>query len=273
MTREEPPVLEPGSALAPGYEVIEHMSRGNSLDVYDAWSGERECRCVAKLLRPDRAADTRPRRRLLREARLLQELSHPHIVRAYELVRSPQPVLILETLEGETVEHLAGRLRRRLPLGELAHLGLHMCSAMHYLHGRGYLHLDLKPSNVVAQAGLGKVIDLSLARRPGRGSAGVGTAQYMAPEQARGGAVGAATDVWGIGAVLYEAATGCQPFAASRVNGSRRYEQLERPVEPLASHRRAPRAFAALIGSSMEPEPRDRPTVSELSAALEAFAA
>jgi eukaryotic-like serine/threonine-protein kinase len=267
----EPPVLAPGSELVPGYEVIAHMSRGNSLDVYDAWSSERDCRCVTKLLRPDRVNEERPRKRLLREASLLQQLSHPHIVRAYELVRTPHPVLILETLEGETVDHLVNTRERRLPLVELAHLGQHLCSAMNYLHRRGYLHMDLKPSNVVADGGLGKVIDLSLAQPPGRGSAGVGTAQYMAPEQAGGGEVGPATDVWGIGAVLYEAASGEMPFAASRLNGSRRYEQLERPVEPVRSHRRMPHSFSELIGSCMELEPGERPSVSELSAALEPF--
>jgi serine/threonine protein kinase len=268
----EPPVLAPGSELAPGYSVIEHMSRSNSLDVYDAWSDERDCRCVAKLLRPDRAQEERPRKRLLHEASLLQELSHPHIVRAYELVPEPQPVLILETIEGETLDHLVNASERRLPLVELAHLGQHLCSAMHYLHGRGYLHMDLKPSNVVADGGLGKVIDLSLARRPGQGSAGVGTAQYMAPEQASGGEVTPATDVWGIGAVLYEAASGEMPFAASRLNGSRHYEQLERPVVPLRSHRRMPHALDELIGACMAREPADRPSVAELSSALEPFA-
>jgi len=267
----EPPVLPAGSEPAPGYEVLEHLSRGRSLDVYCVWSDERECRCVAKLLRPDRAADAGPRRRLLREGRLLQELSHPHIVRAYELVRSPDPVLILETLEGETVEHLVHRRRHRLPVGELAFVGLHLSSALHYLHGRGYLHLDLKPSNVVSDAGIAKLIDLSIARRPGRGKAGVGTAQYMSPEQARGARVGPETDIWGIGALLYEAATARRPFAGRR-NGSVRYEQLERRAEPPARHRRLPAAFASLLESCLEPEPAARPTLRELSVGLEAFA-
>jgi eukaryotic-like serine/threonine-protein kinase len=268
----EPPVLEPGTELAPGYAVLEHMSRGNSLDVYDAWSEERDCRCVAKLLRADKAGSERRVQRLLREGSLLEQLTHPHIVRAYELVSEPRPVLFLETLEGETVDHLVGTRERRLPIAEIAHLGQHLCSAMHYLHGRGYLHMDLKPSNVVAHGGLGKVIDLSLAQPPGASSAGVGTAQYMAPEQARGDEVGPATDVWGIGAVLYEVASGEVPFALSRVNGSKRYEQLERPVEPLESLRRMPRSFAQLVGSCLEPDPADRPGVDELSDALDPFA-
>jgi eukaryotic-like serine/threonine-protein kinase len=271
MRAAEPPVLEAGTELAPGYAVLEHMSRGNSLDVYDAWSEERDCRCVAKLLRPDKADSEGRVQRLQREGTLLEQLTHPHIVRAYELL--PGPLLILETLEGETLDHLVSERTRRLPIAELAHLGRHLCSAMHYLHGRGYLHMDLKPSNVVADGGLGKVIDLSLAQPPGASSAGVGTPQYMAPEQARGEEVGPATDVWGIGAVLYEAASAEVPFALSRLNGSQRFEQLERAAEPLGRHRRMPHSFAELIGSCLEPDPADRPDVDELSEALDPFAA
>jgi eukaryotic-like serine/threonine-protein kinase len=254
-------------ALVPGYRAIAHLSRGRALDVYDAWSEERRCRCVVKLLRPDRESEPGPRRRLRREGRLLLGLSHPHLVRAYELVERPRLALVLETLEGETVEHLVARRQRRLPVTELAFLGLHMCSAVHYLHANGYLHLDLKPANVVADGGLAKVIDLSLARRPGRVPRGVGTAQYLSPEQARGGRVGPATDVWGIGAVLFEAATGVRPFPSS--NG--RFEQLARRAEPLGGHRRAPARFRRLVDRCLEPEPADRPSVEELARELDSL--
>ena len=70
--------------------MLEHLSRGRALDVYDAWSLERDCRCVAKVVRPDRQAP-RVRRRLVREGELLLGLAHPHIVRAYELRRRPAP--------------------------------------------------------------------------------------------------------------------------------------------------------------------------------------
>jgi serine/threonine protein kinase len=255
--------------VAPGYEVLEHLSRGRTLDVYDVWSEERQCRCVAKALRPDRVGERGPRRRLRLEGRLLLAIAHPHIVRAYELIDHPDPVLILETLEGETLEHMIERRRRRLPLVELAFLGLHLCSALHYLHTRGVLHLDLKPSNVVADAGLAKVIDLSIARRPGRIGRGVGTRQYLSPEQARGGRTSPATDVWGIGAVLFEAATGVRPFQGFE-NG--RYQQLERRADPVGSHRRLPAAFAELVGGCLDPAPAGRPALDELAAALAPFA-
>src|SRR5262245_35349169 len=155
-----------GAAVAEGYEVLAHLSRGRSLDVYDAWSLERDSRCIAKIVRPDRQSP-RIRRRLTREGELLLQLTPPHIVRAYELRRRPRTVLILETLSGETLQHMIEAGRTRMAIADIAHLGLQLCSAVGYLHGRGFLHLDLKPANVIVQAGQAKVIDLSLARRPG----------------------------------------------------------------------------------------------------------
>lgn len=260
------PALPPGEPLAPGYEVIAHLNRSRVLDVYDVWSEERACHCVAKVLRPDRTDDRNARSRLVREGRTLKKLTHLHIVRAYEVFEKPHPALILETLIGDTLEYLiAVHRRRRLPLSDIAYLGLHLCSAMHYLHRQGLLHLDLKPSNIISDCGLAKVIDLSITQPPGRGRRGVGTRQYMAPEQARGGLLSEATDVWGIGAVLFEAATGQRPFKGE---AGRTYQQLERRAEPVRSHRRVPAAFAAAVDSCLEPEPALRPTVGELAKTL-----
>ena len=120
----------PGRDLGPGYEVIAHLARSNVLDVYDVWSHARACRCVVKLLRPDRRGDERAARALQREGRLLQRLSHPHLVRGYETLCEPLPAVVMETLRGETVAHLVERRARRLGAAELGHLGLHLCSAI-----------------------------------------------------------------------------------------------------------------------------------------------
>ncbi len=268
-TRAAP--LREGERIAPGYEVIEHLRRGRDCDVYDAWSEYRDCRCVAKALRPDRRGHAPARRRLRSEGRLLLSLAHPHIVRAYELIDRPDPILILETVQGETVGCLARGRQRRLPCPDLAFLGLHLCSAVQYLHRHGIVHLDLKPSNVICDGGQAKVIDLSLARKPGRVRRGVGTPSYMAPEQALGGTVGPATDVWGIGAVVYEAATGAPPFPKgppSQVNGN---GHMSVPLR-VGRSRRLPREFATAIDSCLRLEPSDRLTVSELSRILDRVA-
>jgi eukaryotic-like serine/threonine-protein kinase len=262
------PPAESGEEIVPGYEVVEHMSRGHALDVYDVHSEERDCRCVVKAIRPDRVHQPGPRCRLVREGEVLAALTHPHFVRAYELVREPSPALVLEALGGETLDHLLYGRSRRLPAAELAHLGLHLCSAIRYLHRHGWLHLDLKPSNVVCDAGLAKVIDLSVARAPGRGPAGVGTAHYMAPEQASGGVLTVAADAWGLGAVLFEGATGERPF---RDEEHGRYEQLERRAEPVAARRRLPARLGRAIDSCLDPLPERRPSVAALAEGLRPF--
>jgi serine/threonine protein kinase len=263
---EGPPPLEAGEIIAPDYEVIAHLHRSNNFDVYDAWSAERASRCIAKTPIPDLVEDKELTRGLIREGRLLKRLTHPHIVRAYEIIREPRPTLILETLTGATLAYLIDTASRRLPLSDIAHLGLHLCSAVQYLHRHGILHLDLKPSNIVSECQRAKILDLSIARPPGRVKEGAGTRNYMAPEQARGDYVGPAADVWGIGAVLFEAATGELPFGAP--DDEDRYEQLERRAEPVQSYRRVPAAFNGLVGSCFEPEPALRPTLEELSGAL-----
>ncbi len=263
---EAPPPLAAGEIIAPGYEAITHLHRSNNFDVYDAWSAERACRCIAKTPIPDLIEDKNLMRGLIREGRLLRKLTHPHIVRAYETIRAPRPVLILETLTGATLAYLIDTAPRRLPLTDIAHLGLHLCSAVHYLHRHGILHLDLKPSNIVSECQRAKILDLSIARPPGRDKKGAGTRNYMAPEQARGDYLGPAADVWGIGAVLFEAITGELPFDAP--DDEDRYEQLERRAEPVRSYRRVPAAFNGLVGSCLEPEPARRPTLEELADAL-----
>ena len=258
-----------GSAIAPGYEVVAHLARSRALDVYDAWSEERGCRCIVKTLRPDRRGDAEARRRLLGEGRLLEKMSHPGIVRGYETLAEPHPLVAMETLGGETVAHLIARRARPLSARELAFLGLHVASAIRYLHAHGYLHLDLKPSNVIAERGRAKVIDLSVAQPSGHLRAVVGTWCYMAPEQARGGEVAAPADVWGIAVLLYEAATGDTPFADEDLD----YPQLHVRAPALRSSRaRLPRTLTEAIDGCLDPDPSARPALAELIAALERVA-
>ena len=280
--------LAAGEQIAPRYEAIEHLRRGRNLDVYDVWSEERACRCVIKSLRPDRLGREGPTRRLLEEGRLLCSLTHPHIVRAYEVIERPLPMFVMETLAGETLGHMIDVRRAELSAAEVAHLGLHLASAVRYLHAHGWLHLDLKPSNVIAECGRAKLIDLSVARRPGPAHAGIGTLYYMAPEQARGGVLGPAADVWGIGAVLFEAATGAPAFDDPDADTDEPYESDELPTRDrfderdypqLATTARradelrpAPRGLTDLIAACLDPEPERRPTVPELLARLQPLA-
>jgi eukaryotic-like serine/threonine-protein kinase len=273
--------LAPGRTLAPGYEVVEHLRRGHRLDVYDVWSIERQARCIAKTAIPERAVEPLTRRRLLTEGRLLARLTHPNLVRAYgivEAIEQPRPVVILETLTGETLDRVIHLRANRLPLGDVVVLGLQLTSAIGYLHRHGWLHLDLKPANIVVEAGQARVLDLSLARRPGRGRPGSGTRGYMAPEQAVGGWLSPETDTWGIGTVLYEALTGREPFedvlVSSSVEGGPRRSLAERHPETVIRapsvrrFRRLPSDLAALVDACLEPIPTRRPSIAHLSARL-----
>jgi len=283
--------LAPGEAVAPGYEVIEHLRRGRNLDVYDVWSTERATRCVVKALRPDRLGREGPTGRLLEEGRLLCRLTHPHIVRAYEVIEEPVPLVVMETLAGETLGHMIDVRGVELSTAELAQLGLHLASAIRYLHAHGWLHLDLKPSNVIAECGRAKLIDLSVARPPGLAHAGIGTFYYMAPEQVRGGELGPAADVWGIGTVLFEAATGepafddpdadeldyeesDEPYESDDLPTSERFDESEYPqlgsrARRIDEQRPLPRELVDIVAACLDPEPTRRPGVDELMRALE----
>lgn len=260
--RVEPKVEPAGSELAPGYTVLQLAHRSRLFDVYEVWSVERHCRCAAKVVRPDRLSELKGRRRLIREGRLLLSLSHPHILRAYEVCSQPQPILIAEALPGMTIEYWVedhGPLR----VDDLVHVGIHVSSALAYLHEKGVLHLDVKPGNLLASYGIVRVIDFSLARKAGRAHRGAGTHINLAPEQALGRAVSPATDVWGLGTVLWEAAAGRPPF--ERPEDDDAYEQLERRAEPIRTHRRLPAGLADAIDACLEPDPKERANLRELA--------
>ncbi len=291
---ERGPVLQPGEMVAPGYQVVEHMRRGKRLDVYDVWSVERTCRCIAKTIAPDRLDEEKARSKLIGEAELLMSLTHPNIVRAYELVENAAgtPVLILETLTGRTVSHLIDEFSDGMDLGDVMWLGVHLCSAVAYLHNHGWLHLDVKPDNVISDGGRARLIDLSISGREGPSAAGAGTYDYLAPEQARGENVSAATDVWGIGITLYEVLTGTVPFepdddeesnddaASSSMDYSDSSEythasnDYDPNVYPQATERAPsvatrrddlPNAVVEIIDACLEPAQVDRPSVEELA--------
>ena len=120
---------------------------------------------------------------------------------------------MLETLPGATLAALIDD--GRLAVADAALLGRQLASVLGYLHRHGWVHLDVKPDNVVVQEGRAILIDLGLASRPGRIERGMGTDGYAAPEQDAGGTVSAATDVWGLAATLAECLTGAAPGRSS----------------------------------------------------------
>jgi serine/threonine protein kinase len=274
LNRAVPRILEQGEPIAPGYTVIDLISRGSALDVYEVFSHDRMCSCIAKTIRPDRAQVERVRDRLLLEGHLLTILAHPHLPRAFETIAEPVPVVVIETIVGLNLEEIIDSRQRRLPSADLAHLGRQLSSAVHYLHGHGYLHLDIRPANVMAHAGIARLIDLSVARPAGVVPRGFGTRDYMAPEQAVGGRVTAATDAWGIGVTLYEAATAISAFAPLDESELESWDagtcfQLIRRAPPLhATGRRLHAGLAAVIDDCLHPAAVDRPAIDDVHGRL-----
>lgn len=262
--------VAPGGELLPGYEVVALMRRGGRLDTYDVYSRERECRCVVKVVRPDREHEVHCREALLREGSLLQRLSHPHLVRVYEVVEEPRPAVVMETLTGSTLAALIDEA----PLNPLdtALLGRQLASALGYLHRHDWLHLDVKPDNVVVQSGRAVLIDLSLAVRPGDGRPHAGTYGYLAPEQITGRDLSTATDVFGLGVTLGEALTGDLPYGEDDrwVRGTSRRPTARSFRRGL---KRAPTPLAALIAACLDPDPGRRATLADVRATLDAVTA
>jgi serine/threonine protein kinase len=258
--RDDAGAVAPGAELCPGYDVVALMRRGGRLDTYDAYSRERDCRCVVKVVRPDREHEDHCREALVREGELLRDLSHPHLVRVYEVMKEPRPGVVMETLTGATLAALI----EEAPLtpADTAMLGRQLASALGYLHGRGWLHLDVKPSNVVVQAGRAILIDLSLATRPGNGRPHAGTYGYLAPEQFTGRDLSPATDVFGLGVTLGEALTGELPHREQDPS-PRIYRSFRRRLS------NAPAPLVELILRCLHPVPVRRPTLVEVCRVLD----
>jgi serine/threonine protein kinase len=265
--------LGEGDAIAPGRTVLRSLGGGRRYEVFLVWDDHRLAVLVAKLLRPELAADRAALRELADEAEALARLAHPVLVRGFDVVTDGRfPHLLIEHLEGPTLRELIKEVRGALPLEQLLPLGLHVASALHYLAAEGMVHLDVKPDNVVMGAPP-RLIDLSVAhtvdgarrlRRP------VGTDGYMAPEQCdpERGPIGPPADVFGLAATLHHAVSGVRPFAR---DGAARFPQLERDAAPLP--RRVPRELASLLSAALARDPAARPTAAELAAGLEPLVA
>lgn len=262
--------FEPGTDIGDGRTVVRLLGGGERYEAWLGWDDHLAAPVVIKMLRP--APGERDRRAIAREAETLQALAHPSVVRCFGArLDGERPYLVLEFLDGPRLSTL---LRRYGPLTaeQLVPLALELTSALRYLHNEGLLHLDVKPPNVIMGAPP-RLIDLSIARRSDELShikAPLGTEAYMAPEQAdteRLHQIGPATDVWGLGATLYEAANGFRPFERSAEGATPR--QLV--DDPRPCHARVPPAVAAVMRACLQREPMLRPSLSDVRAVFEAL--
>jgi eukaryotic-like serine/threonine-protein kinase len=255
--------LAEGDEIAQGRSVMRLLGGGRRYEAYLVWDERMLASMVAKLLRPDQAEDDVALRALRREAEALEALAHPVILRGFDAVLDPpHPHVLVEHLEGPTLRELL-RSERTLPAQRVRRLGMSVASALHYMAGEGWLHLDLKPSNIL-MGEPPRVIDLSLARtfaRAARVREPIGTNAYMAPEQCEPtGELTPATDVWGLGATLYQALAGWRPFP--KPIPEERFRQLHEEARPLPP--RVPRELSGAVLACLRPDPARRPTAVEL---------
>jgi Tol biopolymer transport system component/predicted Ser/Thr protein kinase len=221
--------LEPGTNLGP-YEIVELRGKGGMGEVYRARDTRLGREVAVKVISSEIDDGGTFRERLQREAKAISQLQHPHICTLFDIGSSDGvDYLVMEYLEGETLED---RLARgRLETEQVSRVGTEIAVAIAAAHRAGIVHRDLKPGNVIDTKTGVKVLDFGLAKGAGDGALSaatqaptiaaplttegsiVGTLQYMSPEQLEGREPGPPSDLWALGCVLYEIATGEPAFA------------------------------------------------------------
>ncbi|HUR81356.1 MAG TPA: protein kinase [Thermoanaerobaculia bacterium] len=219
--------LAPGARLGP-YRIDAEIGAGGMGHVFRATDTRLDRKVAIKVLPQHRWSDPQLRLRFEREARALSSLSHPHLCALYDVGELTQsgvaaPYIVMELLEGET---LRDRLENRITMRKALLWGAQIAEGLAAAHAKGVIHRDLKPENVfITEGELLKILDFGLATTPPASSDSstavrtepgivMGTAHYMSPEQVRGTALDARSDIFSLGIVLFEMLTGSVPFRA-----------------------------------------------------------
>jgi predicted ATPase/tRNA A-37 threonylcarbamoyl transferase component Bud32 len=278
-TRHESPVAV-GQTIS-HYLILERLGGGGMGVVYKARDVRLGRSVALKFLPQELARDPQRLDRFRREARTASALNHPHICTIYDIdEHEGQPFIVMELIEGQTLRRFAAR---RPSLAALVELVGQVAKALAAAHGAGIVHRDIKPENImVRDDGYAKLVDFGLARRtPAHGplfqaaaadattrGTVLGTVRYMSPEQARAETVSNATDLFSMGIVLYELATGEHPFPAESQIEVVHAIISEAPLRPSLLNPEIPAALEALIVQMLEKEPLLRPTAVEVETAL-----
>ena len=265
--------LLPGTVLAGRYRLDSEIGRGGMGVVFRA-TDLRLGRSVALKALPEAASFPEPKERLLREARSAAALNHPHIVSVHDVGEDGGiPFFVMELVAGPTLDESPPAT-----FEEIVATGRQICAALAHAHDNRVIHRDLKPANVLLSVSSGppavKLADLGLAVperdvRLSEAGAIVGTAAYMAPEQAMGGAVDGRADLYSLGVVLYELTTGRLPFTGDNQLAIVSQHVNAPVVPPRAVRTEIPRALEAVILRLLSKDPEKRfATAAETDAAL-----
>jgi len=269
--------LPSGTKLGP-YEIQSALGAGGMGEVYRARDTRLDRTVAVKVLPTHLASDLNLRERFDREARTISSLSHPNICHLYDVgLQDGTSYLVMEYLEGET---LADRLRKGpLPLEQALKYGIEICDGLEKAHKSGVVHRDLKPGNVMLTKSGAKLMDFGLAKPILSASASnsgvtqalgtsesplttagmlIGTIQYMSPEQLEGSDADARSDIFALGAVLYEMVTGKRAFEG-KTPASTIAAILAADPPPIAKAQPlSPPALEATVRSCLEKDPDER---------------
>jgi len=262
-----------GAAVGP-YEVVSLLGAGGMGEVYRARDTRLDRAVALKVVRSSLVSDSNLRARFEREARAISQLSHPNICALYDVGHENGcEYLVMELVEGET---LADRIARGpLPQSQVLRFGAQIADALHHAHRSGIAHRDLKPGNVMLTSSGVKLLDFGLAKSIQRhvfsdASAPatvqpltaegtiVGTMQYMSPEQLHGAGVDHRSDLFSLGLVLYEMASGKRPFPATSSAGLIAAIVSGDPVPLRSIQPSVSPALERIILTALEKNPDDR---------------
>ena len=262
------------------YRLGQALGRGGMAAVHRAVDEQLGRAVAVKLMRAELGAEPAFRGRFVNEARNAASISHPNVVTVFDFgTDGPGPYIVMELVEGGD---LAGLIARDAPLApqRAASVAAEVAAALQAAHGRGIVHRDVKPGNIlIAADGHPRVADFGIARATGEQSltntgTSFGSVEYFSPEQARGEPATAASDLYALGVVLYEMLTGVRPFtgdtsyavAVARLQGE--------PPDPRAGRPEIPKPLAAIVRRAMAIDPLARfPSAAEMGAALEKWVA
>ena len=257
------PVPVPGELLAGRWELRRPLGSGGSGLVFAAWDRELKSEVALKVVRPDRLSAP-ALARLRREVLVARAVANPHLVRVFDLGEDAgRPFLTMELVPGGSLRE---RMRRALSLEDVLRIAMEVLEGLAALHAAGIVHRDVKPGNVLlGPAGEVRIIDFGLARSLDREetrltetASALGTADYMAPEQALGRELDPRSDLYSFGILLFEMLTGRLPWEAESSFGSVLARLREKPPDVRKLRPSTPRWLAEVVGRLLERRPEDR---------------
>lgn len=267
--------LEP-RIIAGRYRVDEVIGHGGMAKVHRGYDLTLGREVAIKILDPELARDTAFRTRFRLEAQAASRMSHPSIVRVYDAgSEKAEPYIVMELVHGTLLKDIIAR--GPLPVEDAVRYTDGILEALEYSHRAGVVHRDIKPGNVmITEKGTVKVMDFGIARAVSDSSSTVaettqilGTAAYFSPEQAKGEAIDARTDLYSAGVVLYEMLSGRQPFRGDSPVAVAYQHVSETPVPPTEVNEQVPRALDAVVLRALAKDPYQRfPDAGSFRAAL-----